>query len=86
MTQVKSFLAATIRENAINVLEIDERLMELSEALRLRINPKLAEYGLEMTEFYVNRVVTPDDDPNFRRMKQQFADQYLNVRDEHGRC
>ena len=82
MTQVKSFLAATIRENAINVLEIDERLMELSEALRLRINPKLAEYGLEMTEFYVNRVVTPDDDPNFRRMKQQFADQYLNVRDE----
>lgn len=43
MTQVKSFLAATIRENAINVLEIDERLMELSEALRLRINPKLAD-------------------------------------------
>ena len=82
MTQVKSFLAAVIRENAINVLEIDERLMELSEALRLRINPKLAEYGLEMPEFYVSRVVTPDEDPNFRRMKQQFADQYLNVREE----
>ena len=82
MTQVKSFLASTIRESAINVLEIDERLMELSEALRERINPKLIEYGLEMTEFYVNRVVTPDDDPNFRKMKQQFAEQYLNVRDE----
>ena len=82
MTQVKSFLAAVIRENAINVLEIDERLMELSEALRLRINPKLAEYGLEMPEFYVSRVVTPDEDPNFRRMKQQFAEQYLNVREE----
>ena len=82
MTQVKSYLASAIRENAINVLEIDERLMELSEALRERINPRLAEYGLEMTEFFVNRVVTPDDDPNFRRMKQQFADQYLNVRQE----
>ncbi len=82
MTQVKSFLAATIRENAINVLEIDERLMELSEALRTRINGKLAEYGLEMPEFFVSRVVTPDDDPNFRKMKQQFAEQYLNVRDE----
>ena len=34
MTQVKSYLAAAIRENAINILEIDERLMELSEALR----------------------------------------------------
>ena len=82
MTQVKSYLAAVIRENAIQVLEIDEHLMELSEALRQRINPKLAEYGLEMPEFYVSRVVTPDDDPNFRRMKEQFAEQYLNVRQE----
>lgn len=82
MTQVKSFLAAAIRENAINILEIDERLAELSEALRQRINPKLSEYGLEMPEFYVSRVVTPDDDPNFRRMKEQFAEAYLNVRQE----
>ena len=82
MTQVKSCLAAAIRENAINILEIDERLAELSEALRQRINPKLSEYGLEMPEFYVSRVVTPDDDPNFRRMKEQFAEAYLNVRQE----
>ena len=82
MTQVKSYLAAVIRENAINVLEIDERLMELSEALKNRINPRLAEYGLEMVDFFVGRVVTPDDDPNFRRMKEQFAEQYLNVRQE----
>ena len=82
MTQVKSYLAAAIRENAINILEIDERLMELSEALRERINPRLAEYGLEMPEFFVGRVVTPDDDSNFRRMKEQFAEQYLNVRQE----
>ena len=82
MTRVKSYLAAAIRENNISVLEIDERLMELSEALRDRINPRLAEYGLEMAEFFVSRVVTPDDDPNFRRMKEQFAEQYLGVRQE----
>ncbi len=82
MTQVKSYLAAAIRENSINILEIDERLMELSEALRDKINPRLAEYGLEMPEFFVARIVTPDDDPNFRKMKEQFAEQYLNVRQE----
>ena len=82
MTQVKSYLAATIRENAINVLEIDERLMELGDALKARINPRLSEYGLELVDFFVARVVTPDDDPNFRKMKQQFADQYLNIREE----
>lgn len=82
MTQVKSYLAAAIRENSINVLEIDERLLELSDALRGRINSRLAEYGLEMPEFFVSRVVTPDDDPNFRKMKEQFAEQYLGVRQE----
>ena len=82
MTQVKSYLAAAIRENSINVLEIDERLLELSDALRERINGRLAEYGLEMPEFFVSRVVTPDDDPNFRKMKEQFAEQYLGVRQE----
>ena len=82
MTQVKSYLAAAIRENSINILEIDERLLELSDALRGRVNDRLAEYGLEMPEFYVSRVVTPDDDPNFRRMKEQFAEQYLGVRQE----
>ena len=82
MTQVKSYLAAAIRENGINVLEIDERLLELSDALRGRINGHLAEYGLEMPEFFVSRVVTPDDDPNFRKMKEQFAEQYLGVRQE----
>ena len=82
MTQVKSYLAQTIKENAINILEIDEHLMALSTALRERINAALDEYGLTMPEFYVSRIVTPDDDPNFRRMKEQYAEQYLLVRQE----
>lgn len=82
MTQVKSYLAQTIKENAINILEIDEHLMALSGALRERINAALDEYGLTMPEFYVSRIVTPDDDPNFRRMKEQYAEQYLLVRQE----
>lgn len=82
MTQVKSFLAQIIRENAINVLEIDEHLMQLSEALREKINASLKPYGLTMPEFFVGRVVTPDDDPNYRRMREQYAEQYLLVRQE----
>ena len=82
MTQVKSYLAQAIREQNINVLEIDEKLMLLSDALRDKINAGLAEYGLTMPEFFVSRIVTPDDDPNFKRMKEQFAEQYLLVRQE----
>lgn len=82
MTQVKSYLASVIREKSINVLTIDEHLMELSESLRERINTYLDDYGLLMPEFFVARVVTPDEDPNFRKMKEQYAEQYLNVRQE----
>lgn len=82
MTQVKSCLAQTIKENNINILEIDAHLMTLSTALREKINTGLADYGLIMPEFFVSRVVTPDDDPNFRRMKEQYAEQYLLIRQE----
>ena len=82
MAQVKSYLAQAIKSCGINILEIDERLMELSNDLRDRLNGYLKDYGLEMPEFFVSRVMTPDDDPNFKRMKQQYAEQYLLVRQE----
>lgn len=82
MNRVKSNLARVIKDNRISVLELDERIDQISAALKAAINPDLAEYGLTMPEFYVTNIVTPDDDPNFRRMKQQYADQYLRVREE----
>lgn len=82
VTQVKSFLAQTIKDSGISVLEIDAHLMVLSEALKEKINAYLEEYGFVLSEFFVSRVMTPDDDPNFQRMKEQYAQEYLNVREE----
>lgn len=82
MTQVKSFLAQTIKENSINILEVDQELMKLSAALRDKINESLDDYGLVMPEFFVGTIQTPDDDLNFRKMKEQYAEQYLLVRQE----
>ena len=82
MTQVKSYLAQTIKTCGINILEIDERLIELSTGLKELLNKYFADYGLEIPEFFVSRVMMPDDDPDFKRMKQQYAEQYLLVRQE----
>ena len=81
-TKVKGNLSKIIKANRFNVLELDEHVESISLALKDAINPELAEYGLEMPEFYVANIVTPDDDPNFRRMKQQHADLYLKTREE----
>lgn len=83
MNKVKSNLAREIRENQINILEVDEYLDVLSEKLKNVINLTLDDYGLYMPEFYITTIVTPDDDPNFRRLKQQFAEKTLRVREEH---
>ena len=80
--KVKSDIARFIKEQNINILEIDSYLGGLSEALRLDINETLVEYGLFMPEFYVTSITTPDDDPNFIKLRQQFADKTLKVREE----
>lgn len=82
MTKVKSNLARIIKKCQINILEVDEKLDMISESLRDCINEMLVEYGLLMPEFYVTTIVTPDDDPNFSRLKQQHADMFLKIREE----
>ncbi len=82
MNKVKTILAKTIKSQSINILEIDEHIDELSSKLCEEINISLDDYGLTMPEFFITSVLTPDDDPNFKRLKQQFADKTLRVREE----
>ena len=85
INKVKANLARIIKEENLNILEIDAYLDVLSSKLMADINEALDEYGLTMPEFYVTSIVTPDDDPNFVRLKQQFADKTLKVREEEVR-
>ena len=82
MNKVKSNIARIIKENDINILEVDEYIDTISEQLRASINPVLDEYGLTMPEFYITSIMTPDDDPNFKKLKAQFAEKTLKVRQE----
>ena len=82
MNRVKSFIGKTIRENDINILEVDEHIALISDVLKEKINEVLEEYGLIMPEFFVTTILTPDDDPNFRRMKEQHAERYLKIQQE----
>lgn len=82
VAKVKAVLAKIIKENHINVLEIDSHLETIADSLKVEINKTLEDYGLHIPEFYLSNILTPDDDPNFRRMKEQYAEQYLLVREE----
>ena len=68
-TAVKSYLAAAIKDQKIDVVEVDEHLADLSEVLRMMILPGFEEYGLTIPQFYLTNVVLPESDPNFKRLR-----------------
>ncbi len=67
---VKVNLPTVINKEAIDILEIDSKLDIISASLREAILPGFDEYGLAVPQFYVTNVVLPEEDPNFRRIRE----------------
>lgn len=69
-TAVKANLSTAIKQGGIDLLEIDERLEELSGVLREKIVPGFEEYGLTIPQMYVTTIVLPENDPNFKKIRE----------------
>ena len=82
MNKVKANLARIIVNSKISVITIDQYMDLISERMKDVINEVLSEYGLYMPQFFITKILLPDDDPNYQRLKQQYADKTLRVRDE----
>ena len=67
---VKSNLSIAIKNEQFDILEIDEHLESLSDALLQKIRPGFEEYGLTIPQFYLTNVVLPEDDLNFKRLRE----------------
>ncbi len=67
---VKTNLPSVIKGEAIDLLEIDEKLDVISASLHEKLLPGFEEYGLTVPQFYVTHVVLPEDDPNFKRIRE----------------
>ena len=79
MTKVKTYMAQSMRQNAINIFEIDERLEEFSSDLKEKLAPDFLEYGINLTRFFVTTVVKPDGDSQYERFKSLYFRQYADI-------
>ena len=70
---VKSNLASSIKALNINILEIDEHLTEIGDILHKKVLPGFEEYGLTIPQFFLTNVVLPEDDPNFKRVRELYT-------------
>lgn len=72
-TAVKTNLTSSIKSLGVNIFEVDEHLDEIGKVLYDRICPGFEEYGLTIPQFYLTTVVLPEDDPNFKRMRDLYG-------------
>lgn len=79
MTRVKTYMAQTIREKAINIFEIDEQLETFSSEIRAKLVDDFLEYGINLVHFYVTTIVKPDGDAQYERFKDLHFRQYADI-------
>lgn len=69
-TAVKSNLSQAIKAEEFDILEVDEHLESLSATLHKKILPGFEEYGLTIPQFYLTTIVLPEENPNFKRLRE----------------
>lgn len=79
MTRVKTYIAQVMKSRAISIFEIDEHLLEFSDALKTRLIPDFAEYGISLERFYVTTVAKPDGSQQYEKFKELHFRQYADI-------
>lgn len=79
MTKVKSYIAQVIREQKINIFEIDEHLNEMSATLLQMLKNDFLDYGVVLERFFVTTIVKPDGDSAYEKFKSLHFRQYADI-------
>lgn len=73
ITRIKSEIANAIINNKISILEVSTQLDNLSNTLRDLLTPSFEEYGVTLTNFNINSINYPDDDPSISILKSALS-------------
>lgn len=79
MTKVKTYIAQVMKSSSINIFEIDEHLIEFSDALKEKLTPDFAGYGLSLERFFVTAIAKPDGEIQYEKFKELHFRQYADV-------
>lgn len=79
MIRLKPYLSRYIRENKINIFEVDEKLESISSAVKDKLIDDFAEYGINLKQFFITTIVKPDGDEQFEKFKELYFRQYADV-------
>ena len=76
-SEVTDVLVNTINEQSIQIISIMGHLKQISEGVKPYIEELFAEYGFIVPQFRIIKVLMPESDPQFKRLKSLMADRGL---------
>ena len=79
MARVKTYIAQTMKSNAINIFEVDENITKFSDNIKTLLMPDFDEYGLTLSKFFITNIVKPDGDSQYERFKDLHFRQYADI-------
>lgn len=79
MTRVKTYIAQSMKSNAINIFELDENLTVFSESIHKQLIPDFADYGVSLERFFITNIVKPDGDRQYEKFKELHFRQYADI-------
>jgi len=79
MTRVKSYIARIMKNNQINIFEVDENLLIFSDALKQMLEPDFDDYGVSLEKFFVTNIANPDGDRQYEKFKELHFKQYSAI-------
>lgn len=79
IVRLKPYLSKYIKDNKINIFEIDENLEIISGDMESLLKTDFLEYGIDLKHFFITSVIKPDGDPQFEKFKDLYFRQYSDV-------
>lgn len=79
MTRVKTYIAQIMKNNSINIFEIDENLTLFSENLKKLLEPDFNDYGVALERFFVTNIAKPDGEKQYEKFKELHFRQYADI-------
>ena len=79
VVHLKPYLSKYIRENKINIFEIDEKIDTISNDVKELLIKDFLEYGIDLKQFFITNIVKPDGDEQFEKFKDLYFRKYADV-------
>jgi membrane protease subunit (stomatin/prohibitin family) len=79
ISKLITVLSQTLKNDKINIFEIDKELDVFSEKLKIKLMDIFSDNGLLLNQFFITEFVIPEDHINYKEYKKQYFEKCSDI-------